>query len=121
LQEEELGQWRRTHYSSEINPSASDSEVLAMGWVSGVRDHGNIRFVMLRDMRGEIQITAKRGECSDRVFDMIKEVKEHTSLGVRGKVRSQQKAPNGAERLRRFSYRARPQLSVSIQDLTCEQ
>jgi nondiscriminating aspartyl-tRNA synthetase len=97
LQEEELGQWRRTHYSSEINPSASDSEVLAMGWVSGVRDHGNIRFVMLRDMRGEIQITAKRGECSDRVFDMIKEVKEHTSLGVRGKVRSQQKAPNGAE------------------------
>ncbi len=100
LQEEDLGHWRRTHYSSEITPPVSgdpDSEVVVMGWVSSVRDHGNIQFIILKDAHGEIQITAKKGECSDSLFEMAREVKEHSSIAVRGKVRQQEKAPNGAE------------------------
>lgn len=97
LKEEDLGDWRRTHYSSEISPSIGDREVVIMGWVSSVRDHGNIQFIILKDMKGEIQVTAKKGECSDALFEMAKEVKEHSSLGVRGRVRPQEKAPNGAE------------------------
>ncbi|OLC24605.1 MAG: aspartate--tRNA(Asn) ligase [Candidatus Nitrososphaera sp. 13_1_40CM_48_12] len=68
-----------------------------MGWVTSVRDHGNIQFIILKDMHGEIQITVKKGECSDPLFEMAREVKEHSSIGVRGKVRPQEKAPNGAE------------------------
>ncbi len=68
-----------------------------MGWVASVRDHGNIQFIILKDMHGEIQITAKKGECSDPLFEMAKEIKEHSSIGVRGRVRPQEKAPNGAE------------------------
>jgi len=75
------------------------SEVVVMGWVSSVRDHGNIQFIILKDAYGEIQITAKKGECSDSLFEMTKEVKEHSSIAVRGKVRPQEKAPNGAELL----------------------
>ncbi|OLC24053.1 MAG: aspartate--tRNA(Asn) ligase [Thaumarchaeota archaeon 13_1_40CM_3_50_5] len=97
LQEQDLGHWRRTHYSSEINPSVRDGEVVVMGWVTSVRDHGNIQFIILKDMHGEIQITVKKGECSDPLFEMAREVKEHSSIGVRGKVRPQEKAPNGAE------------------------
>src|SRR5213594_511588 len=97
LQEQDLGHWRRTHYSSEINPSVRDGEVVVMGWVTSVRDHGNIQFIILKDMHGEIQITVKKGECSDPLFEMAGEVKEHSSIGVRGKVRPQEKAPNGAE------------------------
>ena len=97
LQEQDLGHWRRTHYSSEINPSVRDGEVVVMGWVTSVRDHGNIQFIILKDMHGEIQITVKKGECSDPLFEMAGEVKEHSSIGVRGKVRSEEKAPNGAE------------------------
>ena len=97
LKEQDLGQWRRTHYSSDISPTIGDSEVVVMGWVASVRDHGNIQFIILKDMHGEIQITAKNGECSDSLFEISKEVKEHSSLGVRGKVRLQEKAPNGVE------------------------
>ena len=97
LQEQDLGHWRRTHYSSDINPSVGDGEVVVMGWVSSVRDHGNIQFIILKDMYGEIQITAKKGDCSDSLFEMAKEVKEHSSIGVRGKTRPQAKAPNGVE------------------------
>jgi nondiscriminating aspartyl-tRNA synthetase len=97
LEEQDLGQWRRTHYSSEVSPSIGDKEVVVMGWVASVRDHGNIQFIILKDMHGEMQVTAKKGECSDSLFEMSKEVKEHSSIGVRGKVRPQEKAPNGAE------------------------
>jgi nondiscriminating aspartyl-tRNA synthetase len=97
LQEEDLRHWRRTHYSTDLSLSIGDAEVIIMGWVASVRDHGNIQFIILRDMRGEIQITLKKGECSDSLFHLAKEVKEHSSIGVRGKVRPQEKVPNGAE------------------------
>ncbi len=97
LEEQDLGHWRRTHYSSEISPSIGDNEIVVMGWVSSVRDHGNIQFIILKDMHGEIQVTAKKGECSDSLFGMAKEVKEHSSIGVRGKIRPQEKAPGGVE------------------------
>jgi aspartyl-tRNA synthetase len=98
LQEEDLRNWRRTHYSKEISLSMRiDDEVVIMGWVASIRDHGNIQFIILRDMYGEIQITVKRSECSDSLFQLAKEVKEHSSIGVRGKARPQEKAPNGVE------------------------
>jgi aspartyl-tRNA synthetase len=97
LKEEDLGQWRRTHYSSEVNPSMADREVVVMGWVSSVRDHGNIQFIIIKDAHGEMQVTAKKSDVGEQLFSVAKEVKEHTSLGVRGKIRPQEKAPNGAE------------------------
>jgi nondiscriminating aspartyl-tRNA synthetase len=98
LQEEDLRNWRRTHYSKEIALSiGGDDEVIIMGWVASIRDHGNIQFIILRDMYGEIQITIKKRECSDSLFQLAKEVKEHSSIGVRGRVRPQEKVPNGAE------------------------
>ena len=98
LQEEDLKNWRRTHYSKEIALSkGGDDEVIIMGWVASIRDHGNIQFIILRDMYGEIQVTVKKRECSESLFQLAKEVKEHSSIGVRGKVRPQEKVPNGAE------------------------
>lgn len=97
LEEQDLVHWRRTHYSSEIRPSIGDNEVVVMGWVASVRDHGNIQFIILKDTHGELQITAKKGDCSDSLFQMAKEVKEHSSIGVRGKARPQEKAPKGVE------------------------
>ena len=97
IQEEELGKWRRTHYSREITVSLDGIEVIIMGWISAIRDHGNIRFIMVRDRYGDIQVIAKKIECTEPLLEQIRQVREHSTLAVRGKVRSQQKAPNGAE------------------------
>ena len=97
LREEELGNWRKSHYSSEINPSLEGKSVIIMGWISSIRDHGNIQFIMLRDKDGDTQIIAKKGQCPDLVYEQVLQLKEHTSLGVNGKVISQRKAPNGIE------------------------
>ncbi len=97
LREEDLGQWRRTHYSAEVSPAIADREVTVMGWVSSVRDHGNIQFIIIKDLQGEVQVTAKKSEVGEDLFSLVQEVKEHSSVGVRGKVRPQEKAPTGAE------------------------
>lgn len=97
LREEEIGRWRRTHYSSEIDTSLANKEVIIMGWVSSIRDHGNIRFLMIKDRDGFSQLVAKKNECSAKVIGQIQQIKEQTSLAVRGTVRSQEKAPNGVE------------------------
>jgi aspartyl-tRNA synthetase len=53
LHEQELGDWRRTHYSKEILPTLNDKQITVMGWVSSTRSHGNIQFVIIRDGLGE--------------------------------------------------------------------
>jgi nondiscriminating aspartyl-tRNA synthetase len=97
LHEQELGNWRRTHYSKELQPSLENKEVIIMGWVSSIRSHGNIQFLVIRDRLGDTQVTAKRGQCPDKVLDELTRIKEHTSLAVKGKVRAQIKSPNGLE------------------------
>jgi aspartyl-tRNA synthetase len=97
LQEEDIGKLRRTHYSSEINSNLHDNEVIIMGWVSSIRDHGNMQFVTITDKDGDIQVVAKRKECSEKLFIQIQQLKEHTSVAIRGKVKSQEKAPSGSE------------------------
>lgn len=68
-----------------------------MGWVSSVRDHGSIQFIIIKDLQGEVQVTAKKNEVGDELFSLAQEIKEHSTIGVRGKVRPQEKAPTGAE------------------------
>jgi nondiscriminating aspartyl-tRNA synthetase len=112
LQEEDIGKMRRTHYSSEINSTLQNNEAIIMGWVSSIRDHGNMQFVTITDRYGDIQVVAKRNECAEKLFDQIQQLKEHTSVAIRGKVKSQPKAPNGTEviplELKVFSMAKKP-------------
>ena len=95
--ETELGNLRRTHYSKELDPSKDGSEVTVMGWILSVRGHGNISFVTIRDKMGDIQIVAKAGDCPDEIREKISKLKEHSSIGVTGKVKTSEKAVNGVE------------------------
>ena len=51
-----LGNWRRTHYSRELDDSMDGESVILMGWVHEIRDLGGIIFVLLRDRNGITQI-----------------------------------------------------------------
>ena len=93
----ELGSWRRSIYSNQIDPSMDGKEVIIMGWVSSVRDHGNLVFMMLNDKEGEIQITAKVGSCPDEIKQTIVKLKEQSSIGIKGIIKPSPKAPHGAE------------------------
>ena len=97
IEEVEMDQWRRTHFSSEIRSCSENDTVIVMGWVSSIRDHGNLHFIQVKDRIGETQVVAKKGDCPDSVLVQIQSLKEHSSLAVKGRVRLQQKSPTGAE------------------------
>jgi nondiscriminating aspartyl-tRNA synthetase len=97
LIETDLGNLRRTHYSKELDPSKDGSQVTVMGWILSVRGHGNISFVTIRDKMGEIQIVAKAGDCPDEIREKLSKLKEHSSIGISGKVKTSEKAANGIE------------------------
>jgi aspartyl-tRNA synthetase len=84
--ENELGDWRRTHYSFQISDSVINEVVTIIGWISSKRDHGNVLFVQLRDKFGDIQILVKKKELSENIFESLKSLKEHSSIAIRGKV-----------------------------------
>ena len=86
IAENELGDWRRTHYSFQISDSVINEVVTVIGWISSKRDHGNVLFVQLRDRFGDIQILVKRKELSENIFESLKSLKEHSSIAIRGKV-----------------------------------
>ena len=80
--ETELGKWRRSHYSKELDASMAGSDVTVMGWISSIRGHGNITFLTLVDKIGAIQVVAKKGESPDDLVQSISKLKEHSSIGL---------------------------------------
>jgi aspartyl-tRNA synthetase len=95
--ETELGNVRRSHYSNDLDSSMDGTEVTVMGWVLTVRGHGNISFLTLQDKNGPISIIAKKGDCPDEVREKISSLKAHTSMAIKGKVKSSEKSPTGFE------------------------
>ena len=93
----ELGDLRRTHYSTELNSLNEGTDVVVMGWVVTVRGHGNIVFATIRDKLGNIQVITKSGECEDDIREKLSHLKEHSSIAVVGKTRKNEKSPTGIE------------------------
>ena len=94
---DELAQQRRTHLSSELDPSMDGCPVVVMGWVAAVRAHGSITFATIFDRDGPVQVTAKRGACEDGVRGTLSAIKPHSSVSVRGKASASKRAPGGIE------------------------
>ncbi len=98
ITEQDLENWRRTHYSSQVNDSQIGHLTVLMGWISSKRDHGNVLFIQLRDRFGDTQIVAKKEkDLENNIFEVLKNLKEHSSIGIKGKVVGQKKSPNGVE------------------------
>ena len=70
----DLGELRRSHYSSDLSSSLDGKDVTIMGWILTVRGHGNISFLTIRDKHGDIQIVAKAGSCPDDVREKISQL-----------------------------------------------
>ena len=63
-----LEKWRRTHYSSEISPKLDGKRITVFGWVEEMRDLGGLKFLVLRDKEGIIQITAPSKEVNQKIL-----------------------------------------------------
>lgn len=112
-----IGDWRRTHYSVDVKPEMDGAEVTLFGWVQEIRDLGGIRFIILQDREGTIQVTIPRKKVSGEVLAKSDVLQRRYSIGIKGIVKKTEMTPRGVEVLPKeikiFSTAA-PQLPIDI-------
>jgi len=94
---DKMGDWRRTHYSADIGPELDGQEVVVFGWVQEIRDLGGLRFLILQDKTGKVQITIHRHKVASEVVEKAESLQKQYSIGIKGIVKKMGKAPGGAE------------------------
>lgn len=92
-----LGDWVRTYYSAGLTPNMDGEEVTLFGWVQEVRDLGGIRFVILQDREGTIQVTIPKKKVSPEVLSKTDALQKRYSIGVKGTVKKTTMTPRGIE------------------------
>jgi len=97
MQIDRLGDWRRTHYSRGIKPEIDGEEVVVFGWVREIRDLGGIRFVILQDREGTVQIIIHRDKAKRELVEKADSLQRQYSIGVRGVVKKTEMTPRGIE------------------------
>jgi aspartyl-tRNA synthetase len=73
------------------------AEVTLFGWVQEVRDLGGIRFVILQDREGTIQITILKKRAAPEVLAKSDAMQKRFSIGVKGAVKKTTMTPRGVE------------------------
>jgi aspartyl-tRNA synthetase len=97
MKQDQLGDWRRTHYSNEIKPELDGKEVIVFGWVQDIRDLGGIRFLILQDREGTLQITIPLRKVNQQIVKKAESVQRQYSIGVRGVVKRTEITPRKVE------------------------
>jgi len=92
-----IGDWIRTGYSVNVTPDMDGEEVTLFGWVQEIRDLGGIRFIILQDRGGTIQITVPRKKVNAEVLAKSVALQKRYSVGVNGTVRKTNMTPRGIE------------------------
>jgi len=112
-----IGDWIRTHYSVDVKPQMDGEEVTLFGWIQEIRDLGGIRFIILQDREGTIQVTIPRKKSSSEVLSKSDALQKRYSIGVKGIVKKTDITPRGVEvipkEIKIFST-ATPQLPIDI-------
>ncbi|MCX7705697.1 MAG: aspartate--tRNA ligase [bacterium] len=76
----------RTHTCGELTVGNVGEEVKLAGWVSSIRDHGNIIFFDLRDRYGITQVVCNLNALDENLVDVIKKVRQEFVIQISGKV-----------------------------------
>ena len=92
-----IGDWIRTHYSSNVTPELDGAEITLFGWVQEVRDLGGIRFIIIQDREGTLQVTIPKKRVSPEVLSKSDTLQKRFSIGVKGTVKKTNMTTRGIE------------------------
>ncbi len=70
-------------------------EVIINGFIQVIRDQGGIKFLIIRDITGLVQVVVLKSE--KEVFDFIKELTLESVVQIEGLVKEEKQAPGGFE------------------------
>jgi nondiscriminating aspartyl-tRNA synthetase len=92
-----IGNWARTGYTANITPEMDGQEITLFGWVQEVRDLGGIRFIILQDREGTLQVTIVKKKVASDVLEKSNLLQKRYSIGVKGIVKKTTMTPRGIE------------------------
>ncbi|MBI2663332.1 aspartate--tRNA(Asn) ligase [Candidatus Woesearchaeota archaeon] len=81
-------------YINDVKQSLDGKEVLLNGWIHEIRDQSKIKFILLRDISGIIQLVSKQ---EDKFFNDIVKIPRESVVEIKGIVKKSNQAPNGIE------------------------
>ncbi|MCW3997296.1 MAG: aspartate--tRNA(Asn) ligase [Candidatus Bathyarchaeota archaeon] len=87
----------RTHYSSDITAELDSKKVTLLGWVQEIRDLGGIRFIILQDRTGTIQVTIPKKKVSAEILTKSDLIQKRYSISIKGIVKETKMSPRGVE------------------------
>jgi nondiscriminating aspartyl-tRNA synthetase len=86
----------RTHYSLDISKPQFGSYVTVDGWIEDIRNIGAIAFIILRDKKGTLQITALKKN-NEKLLQQLTALPRESVISVKGIVKENEKVRNGYE------------------------
>jgi nondiscriminating aspartyl-tRNA synthetase len=92
-----IGDWTRTHYTNTISPELDGKEVTLFGWVQEIRDLGGLRFIIMQDREGTIQLTIPKKRLPPEVVAKSDLLQKRFAFGVKGNVKKTNMTPRGIE------------------------
>jgi len=84
-------------YIKEIIEKGKEEKVLVKGWVHDTRDLSKVKFLVLRDVSGIIQVTGIKGKTEDKIFKEIDKIPRESVVSIEGKTVKSKQAPGGIE------------------------
>jgi nondiscriminating aspartyl-tRNA synthetase len=87
----------RTHYTSQVTPEIDGQTVTLFGWVQDIRNLGGIRFIILQDREGTIQLTIPKKRIAPEVLAKSDLLQKRFCVGVKGIVKKTNMTPRGIE------------------------
>jgi aspartyl-tRNA synthetase len=86
----------RSHYSKDITSKDYNNTITVAGWVEDIRNIGSIAFIILRDKKGTLQVTALKKENLE-LFNKLVNIPRESVIAVNGLCQKSDKARNGYE------------------------
>ena len=75
----------------------TQDKVLLKGWVHETRDLKKVRFLILKDKTGRIQVTGVEGKTPSKTFELLDGLNRESVVEVIGTLKECKQAPNGKE------------------------
>jgi len=87
----------KTYHHIENLSQYVGQEVTLRGWVYHRTGKGKLQFIQLRDGTGVVQCVVFKGNVSEEVFSLAKDLTQESSVIIKGSVREDPRSPSGFE------------------------
>ncbi|MCK4497801.1 aspartate--tRNA(Asn) ligase [Candidatus Bathyarchaeota archaeon] len=92
-----MDDWRKTTSTSDVTSESDGKEVTLFGWIKEIRDLGAVKFLILQDREGTIQLTIVKNRAEEKVLRKTDLIQTQYCVAVKGTVKKTSMTKRGFE------------------------